>query len=730
MYVSDKAGNNTYYSASQLSSLGIATSFTITSNAQADTTPPVLTSLTFPGTVDVTTGGQYISFTAGATDQGLGVSSVSVSFSKSWQDSYGNTSSLSAYDSTDSFSDGVSSRQYYINSTSGSGTYNISSVYVSDKAGNNTYYSASQLAGLGIATSFTIVDHSGDKIGTDGQDTLTGSAGADTLLGLRGDDTLYGLGGDDTLDGGAGADRMEGGTGNDVYYVDSALDQVIEAVGEGNDRVYTSVSYSLGAGQSVEELYTTDQSATGAIDLTGNELANTLLGNAGSNVLNGGAGADTLIGLAGDDILIGGDGAANTLIGGRGDDRYFVSAAGDSIVEAAGEGTDTVYTALASFTLSANVENLYFTGTGSFAGTGNAGDNAILGGAGNDTLNGGLGSDTLSAGAGNDILIGGSGSANTLIGGTGDDRYFVSVVGDSIVEYSGEGNDTVSTDLSSYTLAPNVENLIYSGFGAFSGVGNDGANLIVGGVGADTLNGGLGADTLVGGSGNDILIGGSGEANVLQGGSGDDIYFVSVTGDSIVEAAGGGRDTIVTDLSSYTMPAEVESLIYNGTGNFSGTGSNSANVLAGGAGNDGLSGAGGDDVLIGNDGNDVLSGGDGNDQLYGGAGNDRLEGGAGADLFAFTTPNGGIDTIVDFTAGTDRIMLDHGVFAGLATGALSASAFIRGSAAQTADQHIIFDPTNGALYYDADGVGGAAQVQFATVGIVGDTLTANDFVII
>ncbi len=72
-----------------------------------------------------------------------------------------------------------------------------------------------------------------------------------------------------------------------------------------------------------------------------------------------------------------------------GNDTYIVDNAGDVIIEAASGGTDTVKTALAAYTLGAEVENLIYTGTAAFAGTGNAANNAITGGKGNDTLNGG-----------------------------------------------------------------------------------------------------------------------------------------------------------------------------------------------------------------------------------------------------------------------------------------------------------------------------------------------------
>ena len=61
----------------------------------------------------------------------------------------------------------------------------------------------------------------------------------------------------------------------------------------------------LAAGASVETLRTTNAAATTAINLTGNNLANTIIGNAGANILNAGAGNDTLSGGLGNDILIG-----------------------------------------------------------------------------------------------------------------------------------------------------------------------------------------------------------------------------------------------------------------------------------------------------------------------------------------------------------------------------------------------------------------------------------------
>ncbi|MGO7360382.1 protease, partial [Rhizobium ruizarguesonis] len=87
------------------------------------------------------------------------------------------------------------------------------------------------------------------------------------------------------------------------------------------------------------------------------------------------------------DTLDGGAGA-DSLIGGEGDDTYTVDNAGDLVTEAADEGADTVRTTLASYTLGSDVENLTYTGTVAFTGTGNDLANTIRGAAGADTLDG------------------------------------------------------------------------------------------------------------------------------------------------------------------------------------------------------------------------------------------------------------------------------------------------------------------------------------------------------
>jgi Ca2+-binding RTX toxin-like protein len=235
----------------------------------------------------------------------------------------------------------------------------------------------------------------------------------------------------------------------------------------------------------------------------GDDIANgvnqgTFLGfpipNTGNDTLNGDAGNDTLNGNGGNDLLNGGTGA-DSMTGGTGDDTYVVDNAGDTVTENGNQGTDTVQTTLGAYTLGANVENLTFTGTGNFSGTGNALANAITGGAGSDTLLGMGGNDTINGGAG----------ADSMAGGANNDIYVVDNVADIVTENANEGTDTVQTTLGSYTLAANVENLTFTGAGNFSATGNALGNAMTGGAGSDTLNGGGGDDTVDGGAGTDTI---------------------------------------------------------------------------------------------------------------------------------------------------------------------------------------------------------------------------------
>ncbi len=261
---------------------------------------------------------------------------------------------------------------------------------------------------------FYIVDHAGDaivEIAGQGIDTVmasasyslaagvsveilkTTSAVATTVLSLSGNElvnTLEGNAGANALNGRGGADIMRGFAGNDIYYVDNALDNVIEGGGQGSDTILTTVSYVMGSGAVVEALRAASPAATTAINLVGNAIANTLVGNDGNNILIGGAGNDTMYGLGGDDA-------------------YVVDSTADKIVEAAGKGTDNVSTSI-SYQLGAgvSVETLRTVNAAATTAINLAGNelaNAVIGNAGSNMLYGYAGKDSLTGGGGNDFFV-------------------------------------------------------------------------------------------------------------------------------------------------------------------------------------------------------------------------------------------------------------------------------------------------------------------------------------
>jgi len=321
--------------------------------------------------------------------------------------------------------------------------------------------------------------------GTGGNDTLNGTGGADQIFGFGGDDILNGGGGNDQLNGGTGADTMSGGTGNDIYFVDDAGDSVIENSGEGTDEVRTTLAaYTLGA--NVEKLRFT---GVGGFAGTGNALNNEIHGGAAADVLIGGGGWDFLIGGADDDSLYGGadgdtlDGGtgADYMEGNSGDDVYIVNNVGDTVVELSGEGIDIVYASLASYTLGADVENLYNNGfPGDFAGTGNSLGNVITGGSGNDTLSGLDGNDELLGGTGNDSLLGGDGDdvldgasgTDSMEGGAGADTFRYSNVFESGLGASADRITDFATGTDLIDLASADADIGTAGNQTFAFIGN------------------------------------------------------------------------------------------------------------------------------------------------------------------------------------------------------------------------------------------------------------------
>ncbi|WP_439114161.1 peroxidase family protein [Hydrogenophaga sp.] len=525
--------------------------------------------------------------------------------------------------------------------------------------------------------------------------TYTGS-GAFDGTGNALNNIITGGSGNDTLNGGTGTDTLVGGLGDDTYTVDSNQDVITENANEGTDLVNVSISYTLGA--NLENLTLSGNAGNSG---TGNELANVITGNGGANLLSGADGADTLNGGGGNDTLVGGAGL-DSLVGGTGNDVYVIGdeVDDDIITESANNGgTDTVQSTRNTYVLTAaNVENLTFTGTGNFRGTGSDGANVVTGGAGNDTLDGGAGNDTLVGGVGNDRMIGGLG-ADSLSGGAGIDVFVY-----SNVNQSGTTNGTrdVITD---FTRGQDLIDL--SGIGTFTFIGTNNFT-----------------------AANQLRYETTGGQTLIQGntvGNGGAEFSIALTGATALSAA----DFIGIAAGGPTPPAPNNGAVAGQTF----TGTNRGNTLNGDTGNDTMNGNGGNDVLSGHGGNDTINGGTGNDVINGGLGADVLTGGTGSDFFVFDTALGGdnVDRITDFSnarRNDDTIRLENAVFTSLTqTGTLSAAAFRSGAAAVDADDRIIYNSQTREIFYDADGVGGAAQILFATLDNA-VTLTRTDFVVI
>jgi Ca2+-binding RTX toxin-like protein len=343
-----------------------------------------------------------------------------------------------------------------------------------------------------------------------------------------------------------------------------------------------------------------------------------LKGTKGRDLILGLSGSDSLTGLAGDDTLDGGKGS-DILRGGKGDDLYIVDHLQDKVVEAAGQGNDTIR-ATVSYILGASLENLILQGDAALNGTGNELANVMMGNAGDNILDGKAGADIL-------------------IGGMGDDTYYVNDINDIIIESANGGMDKVITTVSSYNKPINVEFIEYVGKGSFNfGTNNDqpitsNTTTVIGGAGGDTLQGGNNADNFTGGAGDDLINGGLGN-DTLDGGLGKDTLNGGDGNDTLL--GGAGDDLLNGDAGN--------DILYGGTDN---------DILNGGDGNDILDGGAGNDILNGDAGDDTLNGGTGNDTLDGGTGRDTLKGGLDNDTYIVDSGNDIVQELVN--GGSDLV---------------------------------------------------------------------------
>ncbi|SFT50254.1 M10 family metallopeptidase C-terminal domain-containing protein [Sedimentitalea nanhaiensis] len=243
--------------------------------------------------------------------------------------------------------------------------------------------------------------------------------------------------------------------------------------------------------------------------------------------------------------------------------------------------------------------------------------------------------------------------------------------------------------------------------------GNQADNRLRGGDGNDTLMGQAGNDTLMGQRDDDILYGNAGN-DTLKGNGGNDTLYGN--GDDDLLIGHGGHDSLYgQDGNDVLRGIAGQDTLDGGTGDDRLFGNGGADTLSGGAGQDKLFGAAGFDMLYGEA---------GNDQLTGGRGADQMTGGDGADVFRFVAVNdspvgGGIDTILDFTPGSDRIDLS-----GLAATPLGFQGFGNhsGSAPDVILQHVSGDTR---ILADLDG-DAQSDLRIDLSGVL--TLSGADFI--
>ena len=493
---------------------------------------------------------------------------------------------------------------------------------------------------------------------------------ADTLMGRIQQATsanlvVVGNIGDDTLNGSFLDDTLRGGAGADQLNGGLGTDTASYEGSNSGVTVNLLINTTSGGDAAGDHLSSIE-------NILGTNFSDNITGDGAANFIDGALGFDTIEGGDGDDFIFGRDGGG-ILRGGAGNDRID-----------GGTDNDTIYGGTGNDELRV--------GTGNNTAYGEDGNDILLGAAGNDKLLGGAGTDNLQGISGKDILDGGTG-ADSMSQGIGAATYYVDNPGDTAFDVGDGDNDLLLTSISfalgAGWLIERFATTNNAGTGVINLTGNGNNQAITGNAGNNTIDGGGGADAMTGLGGNDK-------------------YFVDNALDKVTEAAGGGIDQVLVSISyALTANSSVELLT---TTNAAGTAAIdlSGNALA--------------QTIEGNKGANVINGG---------LGSDTLRGFNGSDTFAFTTALGvaNVDTIIDYNVAGDTIRLENSVFTGLAVGGLAAGAFFKGGSAHDADDRIIYNATNGALFFDQDGTGAAAAVRFATVS-TGLSMTNNDFVVV
>jgi len=626
----------------------------------------------------------------------------------------------------------------------------------------------------GLAGNDRLFGGAGDDLldGGDGQDLLVGEAGDDTLRGGAGDDSFSMR--NESSTAGLGQDVVDGGSGRDMLFFEGPAGIVLNAstgtytgprpgdggsftniedfggtafadfmTGDGNANLFWG-----GGGNDTIDGGGGDDTLQGSSAIAANESliggdgndslvgggdrggSDTLRGGAGDDILRGSGGGDVLAGDAGNDLINGSSGN-DTLTGGAGTDGFIFATFPDPsnavVVTDFGSGVDKLRLDTAHMPALGAGGN-FSAGDGRF----HAAPGAVGGHDADDRIIYNMTTGELfydaegsSSGAAQRIatLQGAPAFSATDIavdGGEGPGQQFSGTESnDSIIGTAGD--DTISG---------------FGGNDTLYGLGGD--DQIDGGTGNDWLQGGLGADLMIAGDGNDILRGDAvhedtreteSSVDTMRGGLGDDHFYVDSA--AHVLSDDGGVDTVVALDMGWTLDAAFESLILHNDASesgFTGIGNQLDNHISASWAGSRLEGRAGNDTLVGADGqgSNQLFGGEGNDSLVawdrgdvldGGAGNDTLDSRGGSDVFSFSVAPGAAnaDRITNFDPW-DLIRLDGAVHASSGPSGTFAAGDARfwsstSGAAHDADDRVIYNPTTGQLWYDADGnAAGAAQL--------------------
>jgi len=339
-----------------------------------------------------------------------------------------------------------------------------------------------------------------------------------------------------------------------------------------------------------------------AVTLTGDATDKVAVSLAGATASSAGTIAGTVTGSAGaDDIAItaGASGLLSSDLG-AGDDTLRLTAIASGYTIAGGAGTDTlIYTGTAAVTTAASANITGF-------------EKVSLPSSSPSFALSGVSEVTYGiAGAGTLTGLASGGKVNLQAGGTLTlaNSAWTTPTNDSITIVSGQGGTTGSSALSTTITADKVETITVNV--------NNGTTV------ATTLS-----------------------------------NTVSVTSDAV-------KSIVLTSAIGATLSgsgAALTSIDASGvTGAFSSsiTGATAGVAVTGGQGND---------TLTGGAGADSLTGGSGTDSINGGVGADVLTGGAGADTFVIGWDSTGVtnvsnsvamDTIADFTSGTDKLQISQ-----------------------------------------------------------------------